>query len=341
MKRLVLIDANPFLHVGANAKHTSDKRVLKFPVGGIEYLMNYTIKQVMKQFDIILFFDSKTDRKEIMPEYKSNRIENPEVSIQRKSLLELLGRCGFQVEKHDGFESDDLIHWAVKQNYNNYDSIIIATNDADLSCNIDAVGRVQIKSPSTIAPDINRMNYTSAVNRDNAIQYNTITPYKVFYGDKSDNIKRFEAKTPNLNNGLLFTHFVDWMKKKGYPEDKFSEASLMAMWAKENQETLVKEDIVELIRRMKIFYPKSCTLDLTYKPTALNMEMLQNLLSLFRLKESLEMLKLKMIPHDDNMKRYLFKMSSALSDGTYAIDENLPLVSTAFSEVETVNIKGF
>lgn len=298
MSKLTIIDASCYLHSGTKSKLGKNRTHFDLKVGGIEKLTE-AIMRAIKVDDtsyVMVMFDSPTDRKDYMPSYKSDRVLDPDVAMQDKLSLTALQKVGVQCFRVPGCESDDLIYEAVKRNYNLFNKIVVKTNDMDLTAVIDMDGKVSIETPTSISynvtrktyetvlsgtstakevvkkwktteleiepiSDVNNNNYMNTVNTEQVVFFNSITAFKVFFGDKSDGISPISGREDLLN---IYYRFCKWGKEKTGHFSTLSDAQVMIDYYTENPENFNEAELEELYNRINVFYPRIVPVDLTY-----------------------------------------------------------------------------
>lgn len=139
MTTLLLIDFNNVLHRGFSV-HSH----LSFAGKSTGGLFGFTLQlcQMLGNYDptdIIVCIDSPPYfRSDIYPEYKKLRkkTKDPErekaIGQNRKLVMELLALLSIKTWEEEGMEADDLIAAACDKHHDDYDRIVVGSNDDDL-----------------------------------------------------------------------------------------------------------------------------------------------------------------------------------------------------------------
>lgn len=191
-KNLYLFDVSPFIHAGHVNKYSKLERAVDLgstwksqvtPTGGTSLLFN-AIYEVIGTGDCVFCCDrNPTIKKDMLPEYKSNRDHKHEISVEKAVAEYILQKCGATVVARMGYEADDIIYTYVKKLRNNYDNIYIYTSDSDLYFLVDK--QVSIRPSSSRGKYVDFMNYNKVLEKKGAI-YNTIMVQKIIKGDAGD-----------------------------------------------------------------------------------------------------------------------------------------------------------
>ena len=108
------------------------------PTGAILGVINM-LKKLVNTYNpswMVIVFDSKqaTNRHELFPQYKQNRVQMPaDLASQIPPLLEIIKSLGFSVIQIPGLEADDIIGNLVVKAQNNNIFSIVSTGDKDLA----------------------------------------------------------------------------------------------------------------------------------------------------------------------------------------------------------------
>lgn len=303
------------------------------PVGGIRYFMRYVSSALVAKESIVLCFDSPSFRNELFSEYKSGRYKDQAVISQIETLYENLQSCGIRCYKVDGYEADDIIDWAVKQNVGNFYQTTIYGNDYDLCHSIQP--RVIFK---TVRDDMNNIhpgNFETGIYKGKRIKFNTISAYKVFCGCFSDKIPSM-----NLASGVgglaLYNKFLNFIQLYGCVGklNLLTNPKLPVIFA-EAAGIFTSEELEELKRRVRLVYPANIPDGMTIVPTAakdVDLERLAHFLSLYNDFDSLRCLQLRKRNLDDEDKKLLLQKAKAFKTGEFAADHS---ITPEFDKVKT------
>jgi len=122
---MLLVDVSYFCH---KAWHTTGELRNGVVFGFLKQMLAFEKK--FQKHGMLFAFDSRSKRKEISTEYKADRVSEPsdrdDLYRQIAELRELLLSFGCWVEKHSGYEADDIIAAAA-----NVDDVLLS-GDEDL-----------------------------------------------------------------------------------------------------------------------------------------------------------------------------------------------------------------
>jgi DNA polymerase-1 len=187
---LVLIDGSAVFHRGYHAvPHLSTRDGL--PTNATLGFANILLRILgeLKPTYVIVTWDksSKTFRKELYPEYKANRVKQPDdLYAQIPTTHEFVDAMNIPWIELDNYEADDIIGTLARQAEERGDlDIVIATGDKDQLQLVDKSTVVDMFNPRTPVPT----RYDLAKMKE---KYD-LTPlqfidYKALIGDPSDNI---------------------------------------------------------------------------------------------------------------------------------------------------------
>jgi 5'-3' exonuclease len=327
--RLNVYDGNVYLSLGnIFSIHGEKANWFGFPTGGMYQLLGPLSKN---RYDSnIVVFDSRSKRKDLCASYKSNRVKKPDVIAQGNVLAELLPKAGFMVVKRDGYEGDDLIKKIVKDNYNLFQEINIYTVDMDLASCIDEQGRVIIHSPTTQSHNVNRASYEQVVVKDRVIPYNSILPYKVFFGDSSDTIAKLPKSAEEGFNSFLNTvRSVDKLRRR---QDLWSERAVIEFWLNCVKDNLSKEEIANFKLRFDLIYPMAIEENLAFRGEY-NSAAYKMILNQFGMKRYIKLIGYEFTEMTESEKKYLSKLADNYRNGFTAVDSDLPPDGVQFDRI--------
>lgn len=193
---LTVIDMSPAVYAGSFNRHASISldvvqtadgyRERYVPGGGVSQLMNI-ISQLLGKSHIALVADRVPSiKKELYPEYKSNRPHSEPIMIAKEIAEYVMADCGFTIHHRDGYEADDVIANIVRYNHDKYDTIFVCTADSDLYILVD--DKTSILPTSTQAKTVTRETYETAIKSGKYIKYNSVVFNKFLAGDASKGI---------------------------------------------------------------------------------------------------------------------------------------------------------
>lgn len=262
--KTIIIDGNYVLHknfyIYKNFKNENYMTGTSF--GFLKDILK--LNQRFNTNDIHVTWDSKSFRKDINSDYKSNRVRDPENNpYQDFSLVqETLDCIGIKQYKVPEMESDDLIY-SLSKKFNN---VIIYSRDKDLlQCINDNVFILSELDGDLIDSNKFEQMYGFKFTRDNFVLY------KCVVGDGSDNVKgipRFRKKdiieyinTGNMkiksleifnqnqqliNNNKKMFELVNLEKLDPIFESKYDVDKINKVFEKTKIKSLISEEIQKL-----------------------------------------------------------------------------------------------
>lgn len=323
---LSIYDVSPFIYCANYVNKYADKKNYGFKIGGLQYLMKFVSLDLSVGKDVVLCFDSRSFRKDLLQSYKASRTPNHEVFAQLKLAYDLLPKCGIVCYKKDGYEADDLIYNIVQAQKKNYYKIRIYGSDYDLAHNVDE-RTVTFESMSSQVNSIDCRNFSTSIEVGKRIMFNTITAYKILFGDKSDEYKAF-VSTKGIQPSFLYTKFQEMLKAQPtYPPAEITSSrrtfEAFVNWIKP---ILSNEDLEELKLRMGIAFPAEIH-DMDFSQVtslaSINKDSMASFLALTRDTTSCKSLRLPVLGLTEQQQKYLSSLSHQLKTGEFAVDNNL------------------
>lgn len=340
--RLKIYDAMWLIHYGTRAEKYKEYSYASYPLGGVKFLVKNIMDDIWRGNQVLVCFDSRTNKNSIFAGYKSNRPYLAEIVSQSHFAYNVLMKCGITCLKRDGLEADDLVASSVTKFRNNFDEIIIVSNDKDLAHNV--FNKVRVEACSIDGIDIRPENFIIAAARI-PIVYNTISTYKVLTGDFSDTIPNFHAD--NGKRGAdIYREFIAFTEEK-IPESAtrpylLSKKELFEFFLK-SITYLTDRDREELKARISVIFPT--VVEIAEMPCCddnnLDRQEIAKLLSVLGedlLLNQFKMKKMRLSPEEFNE----FKASAQmLKDDTFAIDNNCPIHESFVLEEYDFNLRLF
>lgn len=334
MKTLEIFDVSPYIHTAENVDKYASRYLYKFPVGGIQYFLKYLAVNLKINNDIILCFDSRSFRKDLSVKYKSSRKSAYPVYAQLDFLVEHLERCGIPCYKVDGYEADDLIHTAVFQNYKDYDSINIYGNDKDLAHNI-IDSKITLRAINSTSNTITYHNFSKGLVKGTYIHFNTISAYKVFTGDNSDEIDSFVAE--DGTTGLEVYKAMIKLILENPSINKYSITAtrkMIELVLKYKFSHFTQNDLAKIRLNMDLVFPKRTEKEM--KAVSISKIDKSKLMELCRMVGAYDAMKCfgSPLPQTPEDREYLAKKGKSFVNGEFAVDNDLPLTPLdSFGEV--------
>ena len=88
--KLIIIDASACVYTGMYSKRHKDKSYYGYPVGGLHYLFRYVVTALAQTSHVIVAFDSRSFRKDLIDGYKAGRKHDKRVQSQLEMAYEFL-----------------------------------------------------------------------------------------------------------------------------------------------------------------------------------------------------------------------------------------------------------
>ena len=153
---------------------------------GFAHAMTKLIDEGFTHILVALDTDGKTHRHKIYEEYKGTRKDTPEeLKEQFPYMVEYLDALGVYYYQQEAMEADDIIGFAAKNFKQDFDEVVIYSNDHDLIQLLDdnvkqLISRKGLKEIEYYTPDY--------VKEKLGFYTYQVTDYKALVGDSSDNI---------------------------------------------------------------------------------------------------------------------------------------------------------
>lgn len=324
MSVLHVFDVFPILHAANNVPALASEFSRDCPVGGAKLLLRKISHILTNGEDVVCAFDSKSEKSIKCSYYKKGRKRVPEVMLQSELLYKFLTNAGVTCIKVNGLEADDIIYNVVNQSLKDYYTIYMYSSDYDLCHNIFK-DRVQLRAVTQLSLNVHIGNFSDVLSRDKIrIPYNMITAFKVFCGDKSDEIPAFVSHD-GINGRVFFNKLVDmaFSLDKPLPFKVLRSKELILKLAP--LMGLNEEDIKVLKERCYLFYPIEKELD--FIPTnirSVNLNYYKQFVKAIGDKDSCTSLKCWDVD-SKKLEQEIYEYGKAYKSGEYHVDNNLSL----------------
>lgn len=338
MKNLYIFDVSGVVYYGTTGAMSYVYKGMQ--VGGIKALTGRLTAALAEHADVLLAFDSRSFRKDLLEVYKGDRIPNRYVGAQLDLLLEMLEKAGIPCYKFDGYEADDIISWAVKEFRSSYENICIYSNDFDIAHNVQ--NRVYLKPIDNKSNIVTYKNFMYAVSRKEDIMFNTINAYKVFCGCSSDRIPAIKV-SEHYTPISIYKRFCRFLNENNiYSYDATSDPRTVAIFA--NTVGLFNEsDKQEIYKRIQLVFPASKP-DVTIKPIsldAINKEVYSWLLAIVKDYPAAKSLRIKALNVPQDVDAYIKSIYDLVRTGAYSVDRNLEVDPSYEVDSEMMFLKEF
>lgn len=329
---LTIFDVSPFIYTGENITYKYSRKK-QFPIKGLNYFLKYLAATLATYDDVLICFDSKSFRKSIDSKYKSNRTPNPDVYAQLELLYTFLPKFGFCCLKQDGAEADDLIFTCVEKYKDKYSRINIYSADYDIAHNVS--DNVNLLAVNSNTMDIKVESFQSILK----VPYNTITAYKLFNGDKSDNIPSLGSVASSLFEIYLFV-----IQKMNYNQDYSKTREFMEDLLNHIYPNYLDDSDIEIIRkRLDLVYPKMIDVGYNFQPSNINTIDLSGFTSFLNSLDNtvaLKSLRSEQQSYNKELESYLKIVGESLNKGFYSIDNNL-VANCEKMDIDSFIVKDF
>lgn len=242
-KKLLLIDASNLLFRSyyataytGNLMQTKDGKYTN-GIYGFVRAMNTLLDRDYTHIIVALDSIGKTHRHEVYDEYKGTRDDTPEELKEQFPYMEnYLDAAGVYYYRKETFEADDVIGFAAKHFKNQFDEVVIYSNDQDLMQLIDKNVHqlVSKKGLSQI-----EMIDEDGLKEKLGIKPKQVPDFKGLTGDSSDNIpgiKGIGKKTAEklLNEYPTIEEIIDNVEQlKGKLKERIENNKEVAIFSKE------------------------------------------------------------------------------------------------------------
>lgn len=325
MYELNVIDVSALVYTASTSEFYRNRNYYNFPVGGIHYLDRYLTTALVGKEDVILAFDGRNNfRHKVYSGYKAGRVPNRAVQMQLEVLYEELSQCGMACYKYDTFEGDDIVNWAVEQNADKYNGIVILGNDIDLTHNVR--DGVRFKSIVEGVNSIYVGNFAESIKKGVRIPFNTVAVYKVFCGCDSDKIPAIRCNTGHTGKDL-FSLYLKCLEVNKVPfcyENTTNKNLLLSIVTQ--LEFITPNEIEDIKRNIALVFPGECPegeLILGSGVGAVDRDSFSHFLSRYGDKDSTRCMQYYSMPTTEEDKKFLREKSYLLSSGAYAVDTNV------------------
>lgn len=201
---LHILDMSNYLYAGRSSRKFITRGVRetdgayaanRAPIGAVKYCLDQVRMLTGKQSVVMPVFDSTpTIKREMYASafgdpygYKAGRASKPSDFGTIRDYVEwILRDLGYNVQRAECYESDDIIYTLVKMFKDDYEKIYVHTRDSDLYFLVS--DNVEVAKCGVQGKDINLRNYSEVVDKDSYCWYNTVHIRKLYGGDSSDNI---------------------------------------------------------------------------------------------------------------------------------------------------------
>lgn len=343
-----MFDTSAMLYIGNSVDRPGDDFISE-KLGGLPIRgLRYTIERLVTATNdstVIAVMDSKTNKHELYPDYKSQRTFNHEIFAQRELLKFLLPYLGITMLMQDNYEADDLFYNFIIEKYfisGINENIWLYCDDLDLvGCVMsDKISRFGLTKHT---PLLTVDTYSTILHRSGKdIPYNCVLPYILFYGKQSNNLKQIKSVKP----AYAFMSYYKFVTTKfNGKEALFSLKQVLDSWISYLKETneFQEEFFNEIEERIPVVYPRlGYDKDKAFIIGKLENDTASRFLTILEEPNLIEMLGLKKLPYESVQKSILDKWIALYRSGTVHVDSGMTAdESFYFSSDENINVGGF
>lgn len=270
-KMLQIIDVSSYLYAGMGTRFGSTAQYRGIPTGGIYGVLQQVAIAIRSKDIPVLVFDSATNAREILPEYKGSRSRNPKIRFQNDLIHRYIQPALNNTFKVEGYEADWIAYnLAEKYRDNSKLGFSYRTVDYDWCHNIVSERDIMVPAIGGYA-EVTKDNFERVFStREYRIPLNALTAKKCFIGDKSDGIDPFKYNGSYSNEDLI-NIFVSFCSNNGLD---LREKETMEIFINEFKEEF-GDSATTLRNRAEVLYPRKLdNLDL------INLEIVQKDLKL-------------------------------------------------------------
>lgn len=352
-----LYDTSAMLYIGDSVTRPADdfvsEKLKGLPVRGIRYTLEKLITEQHNTFsEVYAVMDSRTNKNEYYPDYKSQRTPNRDVFVQRELLKYLLPRLGIPMIIQDNMEADDLFYCFIidkyvkhiKEPYKGHipnDGIWLHCDDRDLlGCLLDVnIQRVGLKSST---PTVTTANYEAVLSKNGYyVTYNSVLPHELFYGKTSNNLKKISSCDPTA----VYFDYLSFCDNQNIDKSRWSLENLMNMFLKYAQgKGMYSDDFYkEIKKRMPVVYPRLSWNNNAIIRGKLDKKFATNFLSLFQERHLCQLLGVPYKSPEEVPSNILDYWISMYRSGVVDVDNFITPDSTFFfsDTSSSGNIGGF
>lgn len=339
MKNLYIFDVSGIVYYGTTGTLSYVYKGMQ--VSGIKALTGRLTAALAEHADVILAFDARSFRKDLLDVYKGDRVPNRYVGSQLDLLMEMLEKAGIPCYKFDGYEADDIISWAVKEFRNSYTNTCIYSNDYDVAHNVQE--RVYLKPIDNKSNIVTHRNFASAVSRKDDIMFNTISAHKVFCGCTSDRVPAIKV-SGGYTPVSIYKRFCRFLHENNLTTyEATSDPRTVAIFA--NTVGLFSdEDKQEVYKRIQIIYPANKPEDAQIKPVGLDSidkEAYSWLLAIGKDYSAAKALGIRALNIPQDVDQHVKVIYDLVRTGAYSVDRNLEVDPSYEVDSEMMFLKEF
>lgn len=182
---VLAVDGNSLAHRAYHAMNGSDDAVGHFVTAGVFGMLGSVWSAGPFDGVVVAFDHTHNQRKHDFPEYKADRVTDPDLRAQLDLLIEDVAAAGLHTVIHHGAEADDLLATTADACERFGWHCVVLSSDRDLTALVS--DRVTLMRPRATMSDI-RVYDPTAVEREYGVRPDQYTDLAALRGDPSDGL---------------------------------------------------------------------------------------------------------------------------------------------------------
>lgn len=272
---LKIIDVPSVLHSGYGTSFGKRASYKGIPTGGL-YTLVSVVAQAASSGDLIaLVWDSPTNRRDFLPEYKSTRNPDPVIRFANKVSYKYFKNITSNCYKFEGYEADDIAYNIVEQYKESQFYIELYTADYDWAHNIFS-DRQELYPANSNLCRVTKNNFEGIFSDSNcSMKFNALTVKKILFGDPSDHVPRFNPDP--LDSESCFKAFINFCDKNNLD---YREKDSFLHFVNTFKNAFKSETVTELLNRAEVMFPRKINTEIILSQSKLNVQAFSKLCSL-------------------------------------------------------------
>lgn len=200
---LLAVDGNSLAHRAYHAIRESDDAVGHFVTAGVFGMLGSVWSAGPFDAVVVAFDHRHNQRKHDVPEYKANRVADPELRIHLDALVAHVADTGLHTVVEHGTEADDLLAATADACTARGWHCVVLSSDRDLTALVS--DHVTLLRPRATMSDV-RTYDPAAVRREYGVRPDQYTDLAALRGDPSDGLEGVHGIGPKIAARLLRDH---------------------------------------------------------------------------------------------------------------------------------------
>ena len=197
---VLAVDGNSLAHRAYHAIRETDDAVGHFVTAGVFGMLGSVWSA--GPFDaVVVAFDHETNQRKLdFPEYKANRVSDPELRVHLDALQQHVADAGLHAVVEHGVEADDLLAAAADACTTRAWRCVVLSSDRDRTALVN--DHVTLMRPRSTMSDM-RVYDPAAVRREYGVGPDQYTDLAALRGDPSDGLAGVSGIGPKIAARLL------------------------------------------------------------------------------------------------------------------------------------------